>query len=79
MSEDKRVTIPFLERVLSPITSLIYNKVDKVAGKNLSTNDYTNAEKEKLASTAPIIITTNDPGDGGEVSYADGTVIYVYE
>lgn len=25
------------------------NKVDKIAGKDLSTNDYTNAEKEKLA------------------------------
>lgn len=31
-------------------TNLLGNKVDKVEGKDLSTNDYTTAEKEKLAS-----------------------------
>lgn len=30
-------------------TAALNNKVDKIAGKDLSTNDYTNAEKEKLA------------------------------
>lgn len=29
------------------------NKVDKVAGKQLSTEDYTTAEKDKLASLSP--------------------------
>ena len=35
-----------------PISGLadISNKVDKVSGKGLSTNDYTTAEKSKLAS-----------------------------
>ena len=31
------------------ITSLSSNKVDKVSGKSLSTNDYTTAEKNKLS------------------------------
>lgn len=31
----------------------ITNKVDKVSGKGLSSNDYTDAEKEKLASITP--------------------------
>ena len=34
----------------SDITNLQNNKVDKVQGKGLSTNDYTNEEKNKLAS-----------------------------
>ena len=33
----------------SSITSLSQNKVDKVSGKDLSTNDFTTAEKQKLA------------------------------
>ena len=32
-----------------PIGELIDDKVDKVSGKQLSTNDYTNEEKQKLA------------------------------
>lgn len=33
----------------SKLKSLLNNKVDKVSGKGLSTNDYTTAEKTKLA------------------------------
>lgn len=36
----------------SKIKTLIGNKVDKVSGKGLSTNDYTTAEKNKLAGIA---------------------------
>lgn len=36
----------------SVITAALNNKVDKVSGKGLSTNDYTTAEKEKLAGIA---------------------------
>lgn len=59
----------------STLNSLLANKVDKVAGKDLSTNDYTTAEKEKLAglvnyvhpagsalSTGMYRITTNNTG-----------------
>jgi len=34
----------------SEINAFLDNKVDKVSGKGLSTNDYTNEEKDKLAS-----------------------------
>ena len=36
-------------KIKEHVTSAIANKVDKVAGKGLSTNDYTTAEKNKLA------------------------------
>lgn len=38
--------------VMSALQSSIGNKVDKVSGKGLSTNDYTTAEKTKLAGIA---------------------------
>ncbi len=39
----------FWTKVKEHVASAISGKVDKVAGKDLSTNDFTNAEKEKLA------------------------------
>lgn len=39
-------------KIKAHVSSAISNKVDKVSGKGLSTNDYTTAEKEKLASFA---------------------------
>lgn len=46
------------------ITQELYNKVDKVYGKDLSQNDYTNADKAKLegiaeGATKVIVDTTN--------------------
>ena len=38
-----------LQHLWSKIVSKLNNKVDKVSGKELSTNDYTTAEKNKLA------------------------------
>lgn len=43
---------------LDPLAD-IGNKVDKVNGKGLSTNDYTNAEKSKLAGIPDIESITN--------------------
>ena len=40
------------QRIKLLVTNKISNKVDKVDGKGLSTNDYTNAEKTKLAGIA---------------------------
>lgn len=37
---------------IAELMTLISNKVDKVSGKGLSTNDYTAAEKQKLAGIA---------------------------
>lgn len=42
-----------LQGFMTKITTLLGNKVDKVSGKQLSTNDYTTTEKEKLAGIAP--------------------------
>ena len=40
------------QEIIDNIESAITNKVDKVSGKGLSTNDYTTAEKNKLAGIA---------------------------
>jgi hypothetical protein len=37
------------QNLIQGINSILANKVDKVTGKGLSTNDFTTAEKEKLA------------------------------
>lgn len=41
-----------LHGFMTKITTLLGNKVDKVSGKGLSTNDYTTAEKNKLSGIA---------------------------
>lgn len=52
-STDKLIDLDLLERYHSNLTTNILNKkVDVVAGKQLSTNDYTSEEKEKLAGIA---------------------------
>jgi len=43
------VSVSDFNRIEGNINDLKENKVDKVAGKALSTNDYTTAEKNKLA------------------------------
>ena len=43
------------DKVQGAIDELAEEKVDKVAGKGLSTNDYTNAEKQKNADNASAI------------------------
>jgi len=41
-----------LEQIWTVIKEKLSGKVDKVSGKGLSTNDYTTAEKDKLAGIA---------------------------
>lgn len=41
-----------VDKKVTNLTSTVNNKVDKVSGKQLSTNDYTTAEKNKLAGIA---------------------------
>jgi len=43
-----------LKANVSDVTSALDNKVDKVVGKNLSTNDYTTDEKTKLSTISGI-------------------------
>lgn len=45
-------TIPTVDVTKSYVDTQLGNKVDKVSGKSLSTNDYTTAEKNKLAGIA---------------------------
>lgn len=52
MSEQKYLSDSGLQRVWTKIKTLLNLKVDKVAGKGLSTNDYTTVEKNKLAGIA---------------------------
>ena len=48
--------------VWSKIKALLNNKVDKITGKGLSTNDYTTSEKNKLANLPTNPVTTeSDP------------------
>lgn len=42
-----------LQAQITALGTTVGNKVDKVAGKQLSTEDYTTAEKDKLASLSP--------------------------
>lgn len=55
----------------------VANKVDKVAGKQLSTNDYTTAEKNKLANIAAgaqVNTVTSVAGKTGAVTLGKGDV-----
>ncbi len=54
----------------SDVLTGLANKVDKITGKELSTNDYTNAEKTKLAAIAGI-----NTGDQDLTSYATNTAL----
>lgn len=51
--------------------AVLVNKVDRISGKDLSTNDYTNADKAKVDNLGKINFTTGDFG----TAQADG---YVY-
>lgn len=65
------------------LVSIVANKVDKVNGKQLSTNDYTNTEKAKLESlnnyTLPVstgtVLGGIKPGNGFSVD-ANGVLTY---
>src|SRR5690554_5843166 len=61
----------------SAVTSALAGKVDKVAGKGLSTEDYTTAEKSKLAGIqagAQVNTVTSVAGKTGVVTLAKGDV-----
>ena len=54
----------------SEVATSLSSKVDKISGKELSTNDYSNAEKAKLAA-----ITGTNTGDQDLSSYATNTAL----
>ncbi|MBD5463237.1 MAG: hypothetical protein HDR24_09315 [Lachnospiraceae bacterium] len=45
-----------LKGLIMDLTTLVGNKVDKVSGKSLSTNDYTTDEKNKLRDIAAVAV-----------------------
>lgn len=49
---DQNGVLYLWQKIVAKITNMIANKVDKVDGKGLSTNDYTTAEKTKLTGIA---------------------------
>ncbi|WP_427340659.1 hypothetical protein [Caloranaerobacter sp. DY30410] len=51
--DNETADIQVINRNMDKIDSAVANKVDKEEGKGLSTNDYTNEEKEKLATIEP--------------------------
>lgn len=62
------------------LTSALADKVDKVEGKGLSTNDFTNEEKQKLEACLPIRYNTTEywnnqsgfiPEEGEIIIYSD--------
>ena len=50
-----------LARLWANITVLVNTKVDKIEGKNLSTNDFTNEYKNKLDNLDDIVVEESDP------------------
>jgi hypothetical protein len=59
MSENKRVTIPFLEKVLKPIVDLVKTKADK---KDILQSDWIQADETKIdfIKNKPIEETEDD-------------------
>ena len=49
---DQNGVLYLWQKIVAKITNMIVNKVDKVDGKGLSTNDYTTVEKTKLDGVA---------------------------
>ena len=73
-----------VERLWSHVMSRLNNKVDKAEGKALSTNDFTNEEKEKLASIEAGAQVNVQPKDivispDGSLLFEDGVNINIGE
>lgn len=60
MTNEKHISLDLLKQFATgfkgKFDTLLNNKVDKVSGKQLSTEDYTTAEKSKLATLEPLTI-----------------------
>ena len=56
----------FATTIATQIGELEESKVEKITGKGLSTNDFTNAEKNKLAEIAANYVSTDDIADLNE-------------
>lgn len=72
------ITESYLEEYDETIHQELNTKVDKEEGKGLSTNDYTNEDKEKLdnidLSSKQDKLTSNNAGDNVTITEVDGIV-----
>lgn len=77
----KVISLDALQRlVIAPLKRLIDKKVEKVDGKGLSTNDFTNEEKEKLAGLSSVSMTGdyNDLFNKPEIPSTEGLATELY-
>lgn len=65
---------------LTSLSTLISNKVDKMQGKELSSNDYTNEEKAKLANVKNLVsVDENSHKDSFYVCDKSGNIIFLID
>lgn len=72
---DENGALYLWQKIKTYVTGLLENKVDKVSGKGLSTNDYTTAEKEKLAGLNNYTLPTASAETLGGVKVGAGLAI----
>lgn len=56
------------------VDAVVENKVDKIEGKGLSTNDYTNADKTSLANKPNVYVQSTQPSNlkAGDIWFQTG-------
>lgn len=74
---DLQSSVSTLENSVSTIEESLDNKVDKVSGKQLSTNDYTTTEKNKLSGIATGATKVEKSNTNGNIKI-NGTETTVY-
>ena len=60
---------------IKKIVTLINKKVDKIDGKQLSSNDFTDEYKKKIDDTADFIVEEGSNTDGNYIKYNSGLMI----
>ena len=75
MAQTKFVSVDKLLYFKQKITDLLNKKVDKVGGKQLSTNDYTTEEKNKLAGLNNYTLPTASSTTKGGVKVGAGLAV----
>lgn len=60
-----------IEQLIRLINTALGSKVDRVDGKSLSTNDYTDADQQKLAAIRFITVEEIDAICGSNIEVAD--------
>ncbi len=72
---DENGALYLWQKIKTYVTGLLENKVDKVSGKGLSTNDYTAVEKEKLAGLNNYTLPTASAETLGGIKVGAGLAV----